>query len=58
VRFGEKFQGFNRRILFYLQTLSGLRFALVGAECPPDIQHPANFFEKKFDKKLYLLRTQ
>ena len=35
---------------------ASLRSAL--NECPLDIQRPANFFEKKFDKKLYLLRTQ
>ncbi len=35
-------QGFSKRILFYLRTLSA----------------PANFLERKFDKELYLLQTQ
>ena len=42
MRFGAKLQGFNRRILFYLRTLSG----------------PTNFPLRKFDKDLYLMWMQ
>jgi len=54
VRFGAKLQCFSKRILFYLWTLSGFHFAPVGAEYPPDIQHPANFSPRKFNKELVL----